>query len=117
METNNNWEKDFVEKGAELEHIRWANWQEHFFDKHFNLWKESNRKEARTYLPLIQQLLQDRDREITNKILLALEQKFAGASLGVCKMVDEFVKEQGSNCLQKPYNIHRNRLKTLAFYY
>ena len=23
----------------------------------------------------------------------------------------------GSNCLQKPYNIHRNRLKTLAFYY
>lgn len=25
--------------------------------------------------------------------------------------------EGGSNCLQKPYNIHRNRLKTLAFYY
>lgn len=23
----------------------------------------------------------------------------------------------GINCLQKPYNIHRNRLKTLAFYY
>lgn len=23
----------------------------------------------------------------------------------------------GSNCLQKSYNIHRNRLKTLAFYY
>ena len=23
----------------------------------------------------------------------------------------------GSNCLQKPYNIHRNQLKTLAFYY
>lgn len=27
------------------------------------------------------------------------------------------VELQGSNCLQKPYNIHRNRLKTLAFYY
>ena len=26
-------------------------------------------------------------------------------------------KDGGSNCLQKPYNIHRNRLKTLAFYY
>lgn len=25
--------------------------------------------------------------------------------------------KRGSNCLQKPYNIHRNRLKTLAFYY
>ena len=23
----------------------------------------------------------------------------------------------GSNCLRKSYNIHRNRLKTLAFYY
>lgn len=27
------------------------------------------------------------------------------------------IQEEGSNCLQKPYNIHRNRLKTLAFYY
>lgn len=27
------------------------------------------------------------------------------------------IEEGGSNCLQKPYNIHRNRLKTLAFYY
>ena len=26
-------------------------------------------------------------------------------------------KKGGSNCLQKPYNIHRNQLKTLAFYY
>jgi predicted HAD superfamily Cof-like phosphohydrolase len=26
-------------------------------------------------------------------------------------------KERGSNCLQKSNNIHRNRLKTLAFYY
>ena len=26
-------------------------------------------------------------------------------------------EDGGSNCLQKPYNIHRNRLKTLAFYY
>ena len=28
-----------------------------------------------------------------------------------------FGGDGGSNCLQKPYNIHRNRLKTLAFYY
>ena len=41
------------------------------------------------------------------------------------KLTDERIVEevkgildnQGSNCLQKPYNIHRNRLKTLAFYY
>lgn len=36
-------------------------------------------------------------------------------------LVDQYNADQtsrgGSNCLQKPYNIHRNRLKTLAFYY
>lgn len=31
--------------------------------------------------------------------------------------IDSIVTDPGSNCLQKPYNIHRNRLKTLAFYY
>ena len=25
--TNNNWEKEFIEKGAALEHDRWAKWQ------------------------------------------------------------------------------------------
>lgn len=29
----------------------------------------------------------------------------------------EYVEYGGSNCLQKSNNIHRNRLKTLAFYY
>lgn len=36
---------------------------------------------------------------------------FASIENGMASLVG------GSNCLQKPYNIHRNRLKTLAFYY
>lgn len=32
-------------------------------------------------------------------------------------LTDEYTAKGGSNCLQKPYNIHRNQLKTLAFYY
>lgn len=29
----NNWEKELVEKGAALEHDRWARWQKYFFGK------------------------------------------------------------------------------------
>jgi len=102
MTINNKWEEDFVEKGADIEHTRWAKWQEYFFNKCeietleydgkkllflpeelYNRWlkqiktpyselseqeKESDRKEVRTYLPLIQQLLQDRDKEFLSEI-------------------------------------------------
>ncbi len=33
------------------------------------------------------------------------------------QFIIQMLKDGGSNCLQKPYNIHRNQLKTLAFYY
>lgn len=33
MNQKQSWEEDFVEKGAELEHTRWAKWQEYFFSK------------------------------------------------------------------------------------
>jgi hypothetical protein len=36
---------------------------------------------------------------------------------GVKGEVRYVIYRGGSNCLQKPDNIHRNRLKTLAFYY
>lgn len=78
--------KEFVEKGAELEHTRWANWQKYLFSKCevtpsddliipkelVNRWwkqietpykklsekeKESDRKEVRTYLPLLEKSL------------------------------------------------------------
>ena len=84
--------KEFIEKGADIEHTRWSNWQEYFFSKckiedtnqyngvgdtHvyfalesylYNRWKqqiatpyselseeekESDRREVRTYLPLL----------------------------------------------------------------
>jgi len=80
-----NWEKEFVEKGADLEHKRWAGWQSYLFSK--SEWtkngylipkelcfrwqkqidtpysklseerKESDRIEVRKYVPLIRQLL------------------------------------------------------------
>ncbi len=100
----NKWEKEFVEKGANLEHQRWANWQSYLFSK-CNLkegingliipielaerWerqtitpydklseqeKESDRKEARKYLPLIRQLLQSQQKEKKEDMDWALEQ-------------------------------------------
>lgn len=100
------WEKEFVEKGADIEHDRWARWQKYMFSKmveeerfeegsHFKTgnyilpkefvdrWfrqidtpyselseseKESDRKETRNYLPLVSQLLSNREKEIAEEI-------------------------------------------------
>lgn len=84
------WESDFIEKGADIEHTRWSKWQEYFFDaceiesedaeivvmklprERYDRWmrqiatpyaelseqeKESDRREVRSYLPLIRSLL------------------------------------------------------------
>lgn len=80
------WESEFVESGASIEHDRWARWQKYMFSKGtvdengvFHLpkefvdrWfrqidthyselseaeKESDRKESRTYIPLVQQAI------------------------------------------------------------
>ena len=85
-EPNMEWEKEFVEKGADIEHDRWARWQKYMFSKgvvgpdgEFHLpeelvdrWfrqidtpyselseseKESDRKETRNYLSLIRQAI------------------------------------------------------------
>ena len=95
--TNNNWEKEFIEKGAALEHDRrWAKWQkwmhQQVYDSSesinphlkviptelFNRWKrqirtkyselpenekESDRIEVRKYLPLIQEIIYQKDQE------------------------------------------------------
>lgn len=68
------WEKRFIEAGAELEHDRWARW--HRYSRlmatpaHIEMWdrkaempyialtveeQESDRKEVRNYLPLVAQ--------------------------------------------------------------
>ena len=84
-QTKENWEKEFVEKGVDLEHKRWAGWQSYLFSK--SEWtengylipkelcfrwqrqidtpysklseeeKENDRIEVRKYIPLIRQLL------------------------------------------------------------
>lgn len=94
------WESEFVEAGAALEHERWAKWQAYVHSKcvehengkgewvyfpsdSFRHWqrqietpyadlseqeKESDRKEARTYLPLIRKLLQDHKQKILEEL-------------------------------------------------
>lgn len=95
--TNNNWEKEFIEKAAALAHDRiWAKWQkwmhQQVYDSSesinphlkviptelFNRWerqirtkyselpeneKESDRIEVRKYLPLIQEIIYQKDQE------------------------------------------------------
>lgn len=89
--TNNNWEEEFIEKGADLEYDRWSNWQKYLHSKldfstgkyvlpedDFERWnrqihtpyselsdreKEYDRIEVRKYLPLVQELLTKKDQE------------------------------------------------------
>lgn len=90
--------KEFVEKGANLEHERWARWQKYMFSKcrqnkdgsltiptwAVSRWgtqieiaykdlseeeKESDRKETRNYLPLLERVI-DQVREETKKEIM-----------------------------------------------
>lgn len=103
QEPKESWEREFVEKGADLEHDRWARWQKYMFSKGtvdesgvFHLpkefvdrWfrqidtkyadlsepeKESDRKETRSYLPLVRQAistaLAKRDEKLRERILM-----------------------------------------------
>jgi hypothetical protein len=93
-----NWEEEFVEKGADLEHERWAKWQRYVHTKCVpsaddGIWqigyefierwerqintpyaelseseKESDREQVRPYLPLIKSLLAQQRKEIVREI-------------------------------------------------
>jgi hypothetical protein len=87
------WEPDFVEAGAALEHERWARWQAYLFSRcvrnadgsmtisrddveHWQqqiktpysqlseVEKESDRKESRSYLPLVRDAISRANRRI-----------------------------------------------------
>lgn len=96
--TNSEWEKEFVELGAELEHARWAKWQNYLhsfltWNDQIGAWvlphekkerwqsqvqthylmlseseKESDRKEVRKYIPLIRSLLSHQREEMKEKM-------------------------------------------------
>jgi hypothetical protein len=105
---NDEIQREFVEKGAELEHDRWARWQKYMFSKfekdsngnlivpkeYVERWfrqidtpyselpeqeKESDRQETRNYLPLIETLLSSQKQEYTNK----LKDKIEGLKHGI----------------------------------
>ena len=94
--------KEFVEKGANIEHERWARWQKYMFSKaqivlgnddeenaiqipieYWKHWqkeidtpysdlneetKESDRKETRNYIPLLQQALKSQQERLVEEI-------------------------------------------------
>ena len=107
------WEKEFVEKGADIEHDRWARWQKYLHSKlkyfefehsqggnkvamyvldpgDYERWsrqidtpyselseseKESDRRETRNYLPLVSQILANREKEIAEEVEKAYKEK------------------------------------------
>jgi len=102
MKTNKEIIKEFIEKGADLEHDRWARWQKYLHsrlqkdnkgfywldDGLFEHWerqidtpyselsekeKESDRKETRNYVPLLEKALSDQRKEIIEKIIIRLQ--------------------------------------------
>ena len=108
------WEKEFVESGASIEHDRWARWQKYMFSKGtvdengvFHLpkefverWfrqidtkyadlsepeKESDRKESRTYIPLVKQA-------ITTAVAKAGKKAYAEGFQAGCKALGKNVK-------------------------
>src|SRR3990167_5233022 len=93
---NNKIIEEFIERGAELEHMRWARWQKYLhskcqvgqygvviprelydrwerqieipYDELSELEKESDKKETRNYLPLVESLLLSQRQEIVKSL-------------------------------------------------
>ena len=106
LQKESEWEREFVEKGADIEHDRWARWQKYLHSKlkyfefehsqggnkvamyvldpgDYERWsrqidtpyselseseKESDRRETRNYLPLVSQILANREKEIAEEV-------------------------------------------------
>jgi len=98
------WVERFVEEGANIEHDRWSRWQKYMFSKgvvgpdgEFHLpeefvdrWfrqidtkyadlsepeKESDRKETRNYLPLIQDIIKEEKEKTKAELLSKIEEE------------------------------------------
>jgi len=104
--TDSNWEEEFIEKGADLEHQRWAKWQKYMHSKilpsaydeimeigtelinHWNRQintpyseltekeKESDRAEVKQYLPLIRNLIQLEREKEREKMIEEIKKKW-----------------------------------------
>ncbi len=123
------WEAEFIEKGADLEHTRWANWQRHLHGKcvedqtgawmYFpkELWqhwerqiatpynllsekeKESDRKEVRTYLPLIRATIKASQEALLREILTSYQYDYDGM-LNKCVMTEDILAIASKHSLE-----------------
>ena len=140
--TNNNWIEEFIEKGAALEHDRWAKWQKWMHGRvynssksinphlkvipteDFNRWerqiatkyeqlsdkeKESDRIEVRKYLPLIQDLLTQKDQEHKAELESIKGEIEKLKKLPVCNDERYFINIELSNAISI-LNNHINKL-------
>jgi len=126
MKKNKEIIKEFIEKGANLEHERWARWQKHMFGKGIvikypsipnfdegdmiipaeltNRWfrqidtpyselsepeKESDRKETRSYIPLLEEALKSQRNDIVEKIEKEIEFNFSAKPADRDEEIDE----------------------------
>ena len=48
---NTNWQDNFVEKGADLEHDRWARWQKHIMENSFSIIDDYDSSEITLKIP------------------------------------------------------------------
>jgi arsenate reductase-like glutaredoxin family protein len=102
---NNKLIEKFIEDGAELEHNRWARWhaysRNHWTEENLKRWdrqaetpysklseeeKESDRKETRNYLPLLESALTSHAQATKEEVL----EKLAG---GVEKIINDLPTE------------------------
>lgn len=124
-------EKEFVEKGADLEHDRWARWQKYMFSlcekletgsmiipvEFVERWqrqidtpyadlseqeKESDREQVRPYLPILQEKIKE--------LLIGLKEEERDNPIPPIKGASEFQYNSGYNQAVRKHNAKINKL-------
>ena len=118
LKTNKEIEEKFVEKGAELEHDRWARWQEYMFSKfvehengkgeylclHKDFWKRWNRQIDTKYIDLSEEEKESDRKETRNYLPLVLSQRSEDIA-EIQKMIEKTIEE---------YEVFKNKRKLVC---